>query len=248
MRLQQIITFVKRGQTWGCDGIGLALQKALHLVAVDLDHCVNPLTGEIEPWALDIIGKLCSYSEYSPSATGVRILAHGEIPSALKTSTVEMYDYQRYVTLTGHHLPGTPKTINERPDELLVLYRRYRPSERASAIPVPHVADHEPPTPDDLRLMSLAQCSKTHGDESTWLLMGKIEEAGYTNRSVAEFAFMRIARWWCDDDAGAMDRWYRHSRLYRPKWDEPRGDTTYGALTIANALAEPHTTRRSRKG
>src|SRR5581483_3360592 len=34
-----------------------------------------------------------------------------------------------------------------------------------------------------------------------------------------------------------IDRLVRSSGLYRPKWDERRGDTTYGAMTIDAALA-----------
>ena len=34
-----------------------------------------------------------------------------------------------------------------------------------------------------------------------------------------------------------MDRLFRRSGLMRPKWDERRGDRTYGARTLARALA-----------
>lgn len=43
-------------------------------IFIDLDHCRNPATGEIEPWALAIIERLNSYIEVSPSGKGVHIL------------------------------------------------------------------------------------------------------------------------------------------------------------------------------
>src|SRR4051812_8218047 len=40
---------------------------------IDLDTCRNPESGDIEPWAADIIEKFRSYAEVSPSNTGVKI-------------------------------------------------------------------------------------------------------------------------------------------------------------------------------
>jgi hypothetical protein len=44
-----------------------------HLAGIDLDSCRNAKTGEIEPWALDIIKRFNSYTEISPSGTGLKI-------------------------------------------------------------------------------------------------------------------------------------------------------------------------------
>jgi hypothetical protein len=41
---------------------------------------------------------------------------------------------------------------------------------------------------------------------------------------------------WAGGDAGRIDRLFRQSGLYRPKWDERRGQETYGQHTIATAL------------
>ena len=38
-----------------------------------------------------------------------------------------MYDHARYFTVTGHHIAGTPDTINERQDKLATLYNEYFP-------------------------------------------------------------------------------------------------------------------------
>src|SRR5690349_6507311 len=61
-------------------GIGLVLAAERDaaaglppIVGVDLDGCRDPTTGEIEPWALEIIRDLGSYAEVSPSQTGVKV-------------------------------------------------------------------------------------------------------------------------------------------------------------------------------
>ena len=45
----------------------------LHLGGIDLDSCRDPQTGSMEPWALDVIKRLGSYTEVSPSGTGVKV-------------------------------------------------------------------------------------------------------------------------------------------------------------------------------
>jgi putative DNA primase/helicase len=54
------------------DGIGFTFDKGYS--GVDLDNCRDPQTGEIELWAFDIVMMLDSYTEISPSGTGLHIL------------------------------------------------------------------------------------------------------------------------------------------------------------------------------
>ena len=58
----------------GYDGIGFVFTKEDNFVGVDLDHCRDPETGEIESWAQDIVAELDSYTEISPSKNGIHIL------------------------------------------------------------------------------------------------------------------------------------------------------------------------------
>jgi putative DNA primase/helicase len=53
------------------DGIGYVLDDE---IMVDLDNCRDPETGKIDEWAEGIIRQLNSYTEVSPSGTGVKIL------------------------------------------------------------------------------------------------------------------------------------------------------------------------------
>lgn len=65
----------------GFDGIGVVLVADDDLCGVDLDHCVNTVTGEISAEAGATIDTLDSYTTLSPSGTGVRIFAYGRLPS-----------------------------------------------------------------------------------------------------------------------------------------------------------------------
>lgn len=83
---------------WGLDGIGVELGNGL--CGIDLDHCI---TGkDLAEWARDIISTMQSYTEKSPSGTGVHILFNGVIPEgSRRKGGVEMYSEGRYFTLTG---------------------------------------------------------------------------------------------------------------------------------------------------
>ena len=56
----------------------------------------------------------------------------------------------------------------------------------------------------------------------------------YTSQSEADSALCMILAFWTQDSE-QIDRLFRQSELYRPKWDEQHGEQTYGAMTIARA-------------
>lgn len=95
---------------------------------IDLDGCRNAQTGGIQNWAQKIIDTVSSYTEISPSATGIKIFCHGalrpEDDTQGKVYQLEIYDRVRYFTVTGHHLPGTPRTVESRETLLRELYQR----------------------------------------------------------------------------------------------------------------------------
>lgn len=57
----------------------------------------------------------------------------------------------------------------------------------------------------------------------------------YGSQSEADSALCMILAFWTRDPE-QIDRLFRQSALYRPKWDEQHGDQTYGAMTITRAL------------
>jgi putative DNA primase/helicase len=101
----------------GYGGVGFAFTPEDDLCGVDLDGCLDPETGEMEGWAREIIEELSSYTEISPSGTGVHILVRGELPEGRnRKGRFEAYDRGRYFTVTGKHLSGAPRGIEDRGD------------------------------------------------------------------------------------------------------------------------------------
>ncbi len=89
----------------GVDGVGFMFAKDDPFIGIDLDHCRNAETGEIQPWALEIVETMNSFTEISPSGQGLHIFVKGELSGdGINTKDVEMYDSKRYFTVTGASL------------------------------------------------------------------------------------------------------------------------------------------------
>jgi putative DNA primase/helicase len=79
---------IKNGQAGGT-GIVLGQHADATTGGVDLDKCRDPATGAIEPWAREVIERLGTYSEVSPSGTGVKSFFQYD-PGGLATLSIEM--------------------------------------------------------------------------------------------------------------------------------------------------------------
>lgn len=89
------------------NGIGFVLMKEIGITFVDLDHCLAD--GVLHPAAAEIVAKLASYTELSPSGDGVHVFVQGRLPAGSRNKTggapwggaFEVYDNGRYATVTG---------------------------------------------------------------------------------------------------------------------------------------------------
>jgi len=84
-------------------GVGFVFCSADPYTGVDLDHCRNPETGELEPWAEKIVRELDGYAEASPSGRGVHVIVRGKAPNR-RRGRLEVYSSKRYFTMTGRTL------------------------------------------------------------------------------------------------------------------------------------------------
>ena len=99
-------------------GIGRVIRASESLVGVDLDHCRDPETGAITPRARWILDALDSYSEVSPSGTGVKVWVIADLKRSRIKPGVEIYGRGRYFTVTGQILTQYSGEVEERSDAL----------------------------------------------------------------------------------------------------------------------------------
>lgn len=95
-------------QRYGPDvGIGFVFTREDPFTGVDLDGCLDPDTGEITKQAAEIVALLDSYTEISPSGTGLHIIVRGKPQiERQRTGKIEIYAWNHYLTLTGRTLDG----------------------------------------------------------------------------------------------------------------------------------------------
>ncbi len=226
----------------GWDGIGFMLGD--DHAGVDCDKCVDS-QGAVESWAEAVIQQINSYTEVSPSGTGGKILAFGKLPEGRRrTGHLEMYSETRFFAVTGNWLPGTPKTVEPRQKQLLELHARVFPQDQAKAKGKDQrKKDHAERNGhvhlgvDDQRILYKAR-SAGSGDTFRALYDdGDWEGEGFESQSEADLSLCGRLAFWCQGDPVVIDRLFRQSALYRPKWEEARGSKTYGERTLHHAVA-----------
>ena len=214
-------------------GVGFVFTSADDYVGVDLDGCRTPETGKLEAWAKDIILRLDSYTEVSPSQTGVHIIASGDLPDGgNRNGTVELYTENRYFTVTGRHLSETPATVNDRTDELAVVHDTYIADDAADSTTAnPSTDDSSVALPDD-ELIACAMTA-TNGEKFERLWYG--DTSGYPSHSEADQALCNLLAFWTGGDPHRIEKLFDQSGLVREKWQE-RED--YRKRTIKNAVRD----------
>ena len=219
---------LKALETGNYSGIGFMITPPL--VFVDLDHSYDRQSGTItDPQAQEVVRDLSSYTEVSPSGTGLHILSYGNLPGKNVHTGIELYGQDRFTTITTNHLAGTPPTIEQRQDALTALYNRFAP-------PVTET-DNQNTRGGGASGATLTELppEAVHDVVLQRLLSGDI--TGYPSQSNADFVLVLKLLHWTGDDVALTRRLFMESGLYRPeKTERKTGQTTYLDMTINNAI------------
>jgi len=224
-------------------GIGLVLGDGFS--GIDLDHVRNAETGELVPWAFDLIMRLGSYTEISPSGTGLHILfeeAAGGAACKLGDKTTregfEYYAGDRFFTVTGvpYELSAAdiyPVAPEVRAAICAEMHVRFGKEEKA--VSAQHRGHDGSPPRDDADVLRIAFAAK-NGEEMAQLYHGVGPTVGAgTDASEADWALAKMLAFYTGRNREQIERLMRASGRYRRKWDEPRGDSTLLARTIEKA-------------
>lgn len=127
--------------TNGYAGIGYVFSLDDPYTGIDLDDCIQD--GRVLPWAEQLLLALNSYSEVSPSGTGIKIWVEGKTPGSAKPKkakipaevipsdapgSIEIYPAKRFFTMTGWHVEGMPREIRSANGALTQLYEALKPT------------------------------------------------------------------------------------------------------------------------
>ena len=216
-------------------GLGIGIFDGL--TVIDMDHCVTE--GLPDEHAADVMKLMHSYTEISPSGTGLHIFFTAPAFTLdketyyMKNSAAGLECYiagqtSRFMTITGNAVGDYG--FGDRREELQIFLDSYmvRPVKPAAA------SERVFPclTLSDTAIIQKAQRA-SNGARFRALYTG--DAADYASRSEADAALCALLAFYTKD-AEQLDRLFRSSGLMRPKWDRPQSGTTYGKITLANAI------------
>lgn len=232
----------------GFAGLGIYVEPPY--IVIDIDHCRDPLTGVVEPWAMDIIHKLDTYAEASPSLTGVHIWLKGTKPGKACRKGIEIYSTDRFMTVTGIQIPNTPSTVNER--DIVSVYSRMVAGEFESK----DSKESTKPAGDrgiGGEFGTIRQTGTVITTKLELLMRGKIvsttpfviedglgNSLKYPTHSEADLA-LATALALKNPDPALIDEEFRKSPLLRDKWkdrEKYRNDTIDAAIKTAGKIRE----------
>ena len=218
-------------------GIGFVFTDDCGIVGVDIDHCRNE-DGSFTDVAKAILEKTQSYTEISPSGSGLHIFLRGVMPgkgNKNSMSGVEMYAAARYFTMTGNRLEGTPDMIADGKDILPWIHENYiakKSSKKAKAKKALRTV-----TLTDEQVLEKARAAQ-NGDDFSSLWDGSWE-GKFGSQSEADLSLCCSLAFWTGKNKEQMDRLFRQSKLFREKWDKVHhaDGATYGEETLEQAIA-----------
>jgi putative DNA primase/helicase len=212
-------------------GLAFLLTEADGFCGVDLDHCIE--NEKFKPEAKKILKLLDSYTEISPSGTGVKCIIKAKKQGDKCGCTgFEIYEKKRFLALTGEVVGGVSQAVEDRQEELDQLYEQYL-AKPAKAKAVSAAPERGTSFLDDKGLLRLARAAK-NGDKFK-ALYDKGDLSAYDdNHSQADLALCFHLAFWTNCNPEQMDRLFRESALYREKWE--RED--YRQRTIEKAIEQ----------
>lgn len=207
---------------------------------IDLDHVMDE-AGTLTPQAQEIVGKLDSYTEVSPSGTGLHIFVLA--PDAditrhrKKDYFLEIYSTGRYFTVTGNVMGGL-KPIATRTAELQAVHDEFLlpdPVQRVIRLPT---ADLVPSAAQDRFFRTGLERDKVF--RALWN-----GERRHSNESADDIALMNKLAYWCNADPDTMIRAFLSSPFHTQKDEAHRRKcqrSDYLPNTAKNACATVYST------
>lgn len=166
----------------GFTGIGYVFSAFDPYCGIDLDDT----HGDTEAYQhqLLIYNKFNSYTELSPSGTGVHIIVKGKVPVGRRRGAIELYPQARFFTMTGNVF--NPAPIREAQDALTWLFEQM--GENITETIKVQAADKQ--TDEDSAIIDIAK-NAVNGPKFLDLWEGRWQTY-YQSQSEADFALIDI--------------------------------------------------------
>lgn len=226
------------------DGIGFVFTDDDPYVGIDLDYVVSD--GTMDDWAWETITTVSSFTELSPSGTGAHIIARGELDPDFKQRNddlgIEMYETNRFFTMTGDVLVNADDTVQDRSESVLDVQHELldERQQRGDTVSLTDWDRSEATRTPDREESDMIDFMSNVNDKFERLHNGS--NSGYNSPSEADQAYFQQLAWLTANDPTLMEKLARSSSRVRPKWDESRGSTTWLRRDIQEAISQTSST------
>ena len=224
------------------NGIGYVFSKDDPYVGIDIDHCIE--NGELQAFAAGVITEANSYTELSPSGTGIHIIGKGKLPgdvSGKRSLAIEVYQSMRFFTVTNQPYKNSKTEIADVQPLLEGLFKDVftdeTPEEKEKKAGYAVDFKAEAASQSDYEFLENVLFKQRDGDLLRALYEGENPRFdGDRNRN--DMFFCNKVNWANGNDLAQTDRIFRSSGRMRPKWDErhySNGDT-YGQALLRKSV------------
>ena len=208
------------------------------VVCVDLNGCRDPVTGEAEAWAAELLALLDSYTELSMTGTGFHIFCRAEGHFAdvrMEEPRVRIYGQEHFVRVTGVRVDAFGPSVAERSVEVHRLVdglgaRDGLDSGQYSGLSFPSTAD-------DRGLDDLLKAVQANGLVERWVMVGLVLHNEFTGESEG----LDVWRNWSADQADPVLDEQNASQAWESF--EPPPWMNLGVLDYLYGGTPPETTR-----
>lgn len=239
-------------------GVGFVVNGGI--VGFDLDGCRDPKTGDISPWAQSIVDALDSYTEVTPSQTGVRVWVRGELPGTDKVFNlnpavgfgdkvkIEVFTDGRYFTVTGN--PFYEDSVDLEARDLTKVYQLCHDIRSQYPAPIKPKSTATPTTQSDRQSTPVVQTGFFNHGKLSVLMNGVIKSTEpfviedvhgnsltYASHSEADMALATVLAIEYGNVPEKMSSEFKKSPLYSPerqhKWERLEQQTIEKAIKSA---------------
>lgn len=235
-------------------GVGFVVNGGI--VGFDLDGCHDPKTGDISPWAQSIVEALDSYTEVTPSQTGIRVWVRGALPGTDKVFNldpaigfgdkvkIEVFTDGRYFTVTGKPLYEDSVDVEAR--DLTDVYQLCHDIRSQYPAPTKPKSTGTPITQSDRQSTPVVQAGFFNHGKLFVLMTGVIKSTEpfviedahgnsltYASHSEADLALATVLAIEHGNNPEKISAEFRKSPLYREKWDRLEKQTIEKAIKSA---------------
>ena len=208
------------------------------LIGVDFDHVIRiGVESPIPDRVREAVRALASYTEWSPSGLGLRVICRGSLPDGkgIVLPWMEMYPTGRYLTITGQRFIGSPKEPQDAQDAIDGYRAQFRGDRLATTVgspQQPHLI-----ILSDLEVLDHCRRAKNGYKFSRLYDQGELSDYDQ-DHSRADLALVAMLSFYADGQ-DQIDRLVRRSALNRGKWE---GRLDYRERTIERTEGGEHWT------